>query len=84
MLRKRLFAHPDMVDKFLKQTLWDAGDKAGPEAGFLSHLRTALMAEVSGLVENIQDVCALIRADATDLATPAPSDAPHKQANEVS
>ena len=58
-------------------------DSSNPEAGFLSHLRNALMAEVSGLVENIQEVCALIRADATDLANPAPSDSPRRQANEV-
>ena len=58
-------------------------ESCNTEAGFLSHLRNALMAEVSGLVENIQEVCALIRADATDLANPAPSDSPRRQANEV-
>ncbi len=41
------------------------------------------MAEVSGLVENIQEVCALIRADATELAALSLADSPRKQANEV-
>ena len=59
------------------------GEDTGSEAGFLSHLRTALMAEVSGLVENIQEVCTLIRADGTELANLTLSDSPCKQANEV-
>jgi len=41
------------------------------------------MAEVSGLVENIQEICALIRADATELAAMSLADSPRKQANEV-
>ena len=41
------------------------------------------MAELSGLVENIQEVCALIRADATELAALNLADSPRKQANEV-
>ena len=71
---------------FTYVTVLAAGSPDEPsntEAGFLSHLRNALMAEVSGLVENIQEVCALIRADATELGNPAPSDSPRRQANEV-
>ena len=41
------------------------------------------MAEVSGLVENIQEVCTLIRADALELAALSLADSPRKQANEV-
>ena len=41
------------------------------------------MAEVSGLVENIQEVCSLIRADAIELAALSLTSSPRRQANEV-
>lgn len=51
-------------------------------------LRAALVAEVSGLAENVQEVCAMIRADTTQLAAPpgsnpAPPDSPGRLAREV-
>ncbi len=50
-----------------------------------SQLRDALVAEVSGLADNVQEVCSMIRADTAALAHPngALTDSPRKQANEV-
>ena len=50
-----------------------------------SQLRDALVAEVSGLADNVQEVCSMIRADTAALAHPngVLTDSPRKQANEV-
>lgn len=57
---------------------------AGPDT---RELRGALVAEVSGLAENVQEVCGMIRADTAQLAhpqqQPAAPDSPRRLAHEV-
>ena len=50
-----------------------------------SQLRDALVAEVSGLADNVQEVCSMIRADTAALAHPngVLTEPPRRQANEV-
>jgi hypothetical protein len=65
-----------------------AAAAAAPGGPDTRELRAALVAEVSGLAENVQEVCAMIRADTTQLAQPpgsgpAPPDSPRRLAREV-
>ncbi|BDA49325.1 probable 1-phosphatidylinositol-3-phosphate 5-kinase FAB1C [Coccomyxa sp. Obi] len=57
----------------------------GPDSHLvMSQLRDALVAEVSGLADNVQEVCSMIRADTAALAHPngVLTESPRKQAHE--
>jgi hypothetical protein len=58
---------------------------AAVEAVPTSELRAALVAEVSGLAETIQEVCSTIRADTSELThlPVAHTESPRRQATEV-